>query len=219
MGYSGNMNEWLDPAVDTYLEYFGRSEAPVVWEVGSRDGHDAAELAKRIAADWRSENRATLVCLEPNPDQAKIIRKNYPKAIVYELAAGDEARSARFKVYHGNEGDVGSSSLHMNWKKGSGLRSHIIEVQVVRLEDIMEDSLVDVMKIDVEGYGYQALKGLGDKLDLVKVLHIETEKDSKSDVRVRKYLEERGWVITDVSEQWGGMPDFTAFNASLVEQK
>lgn len=213
------MNEWLTPIVDAYLKHFGMSSAPVVWEVGSRDGHDGQELLERISDGWRAVHAGKLVCLEPNPAQANIIRRNYPQSIVYELAAGDETRKAKFKVYHGNEGDVGSSSLHMNWKKGSGLRSHIIQVQVVRLDSLIGDELIDVMKIDVEGYGYQALKGLSNKLGQVKVLHVETEHDSKSDVKVRAYLEKRGWVITDETEQWGGMPDITAVNANLAEQK
>ena len=211
------MNQWLNPVVDTYLKHFGMSKTPVVWEVGSRDGHDAFELMKRIAAGWRAEEQSTVVCLEPNPDQAAIIRKNYPSAIVHELAASDEPGKAKFKVYHGNEGDVGSSSLHMDWKKGSGLKSHIITVQVVRLSGLIPDNLIDIMKIDVEGYGYQALKGLGDKLGQIKVLHIETEHDGETDVKVREYLEARGWVITDETEQWGGMPDLTALNTNLVQ--
>ena len=210
------MNQWLNPVVDVYLENFGMSHAPIVWEVGSRDGHDGFELMRRIAAGWGAENKSKLVCIEPNPEQAAIIRKNYPSAVVYGLAVGDKAREAKFKVYHGNEGDVGSSSLYMNWKKGSGLESHVITVQVVRLDSLIADEVIDIMKIDVEGYGYQALKGLGDKLNQIKVLHIETEHDSKSDVKVRKYLEERGWTITHELEEWGGMSDFTCLNTNLL---
>lgn len=210
------MNEWLTPIVEAYLKYFGMSSAPVVWEVGSRDGHDGFELMKRISAGWRAEQKAKVVCLEPNPAQAKVIRQNYPTAIVYELAAGEKPRKAKFKVYHGNEGDVGSSSLHLDWKKGSGLKSHIITVQVVRLDSLVGDEIIDEMKIDVEGYGYQALKGLGEKLNQVRVLHIETEHDSKSDEKVKKYLEKRGWELVDEREQWGSMPDLTFVNKNLV---
>lgn len=213
------MNQWLNPIVDTYLKYFGASNRPVVWEVGSRDGHDCFELMKRISSGWRAEQQATLVCIEPNPDQANTIAQNYPQATVYQLAVGDKPQKAKFKVYHGNKGDVGSSSLRMDWKKGSGLQSHIITVQVVRLDELLDNEFVDIMKIDCEGYGYQALVGLGDKLKQVKVLHIETEHDSKSDVKVKAYLENRGWIITDITEQYGGMPDITAVNASLVLPK
>lgn len=211
------MNEWLNPVVEIYLDKFGRSDAPVVWEVGSRDGHDGFELMRRITNGWRAEQKARVVCLEPNPEQAKIIRKNYPQAIVYELAASDRAYEAKFKVYHGNEGDVGSSSLNMKWK--DGLDNHIIKVQVVRLEHIMQEAIIDIMKIDVEGKGFQALKGIGDKLNQIKVLHIETENWNKSEQNVRSYLDKRGWILHHSVEQYGGMPDLTYFNANLVDQK
>lgn len=210
------MNEWLDPVVDTYLAHFGMSSAPVVWEVGSRDGHDGFELMKRIAAGWRAEDNSTVVCLEPNPEQAEIIKQNYPQAIVHKWAAGSKQREAKFKVYHGNEGDVGSSSLRMNWKKGSGLKSHVITVQVVRLEDVMPNTPIDIMKIDTEGTDFEVLKGIGDKLNQIKVLHIETQNWDKTEKNVRAYLDKRGWVVTDSREQYGGLPDLTCLNANLV---
>lgn len=209
------MNQWLNPVVDTYLKYFGMSQSPIVWEVGSRDGHDGFELMKRISAGWRAEQKANVVCLEPNPEQVDIIKQNYPMATVYELAAGEKPRKAKFKVYHGNEGDVGSSSLYMNWKKGSGLRSHIIQVQIVRLDSLIGDELIDIMKIDVEGYSKQVLLGLGRKLTQVRVYHIETEHDSKSDVWVKQYMAKYGYKLTDETEQYGGMPDLTFVNPSL----
>ena len=213
------MNKWLDPVVDSYRKYFGLSGHPTVWDVGSRDGRDGFELMKRISSDLRAELNSKLVLIEPNPTQAEKIAETYPKATVYQLAIADRPGIEKFKVYHGNEGDVGSSSLHMDWKKGSGLRSHIIEVQVVRLDELVDKETIDIMKIDVEGYGYQALLGLGEKLDQVRVLHIETEHESKSDVKVKAYLEKRGWIITDITEQWGGMPDITAVNANPVSLK
>lgn len=201
------MNAWLTPVVEAYLKYFGMSESPVVWEVGSRDGHDGFELMKRISAGWRAEQKAKVVCLEPNPDQADIIKKSYPQAVVYELAAGDKSKEAKFKVYHGNEGDVGSSSLRMNWKKGSGLRSHIITVQVVRLEDIIQDAEIDIMAIDTEGYSLQAVLGLGDKIRNVKVFYIETEKDSGSNAKIKALMDANGFKFISEAERWGGMPE------------
>lgn len=209
------MNEWLTPIVDAYLKHFGMSSAPVVWEVGSRDGHDGQELLERISDGWRAVHAGKLVCLEPNPAQANIIRRNYPQSIVYELAAGDETRKAKFKVYHGNEGDVGSSSLHLDWKKGSGLKSHIITVQVVRLEDIIDDEIIDIMAIDTEGYSYEALIGLGGKINQVRALYIETENDSGSNDKVKKYMSLCGFEFVSEAERWGGMPECVFVNPSI----
>lgn len=94
------LNTWLDPLIQNYLNYFGATEKPVVWEVGSRDGRDGTEIATRIYAgnpDW-FWSRARVVALEPNPDQVKIIEKNYPEIEVMQVAASNQKGSAIYGI-------------------------------------------------------------------------------------------------------------------------
>ena len=196
------MNHWLDSTVKTYTDHFGLSDLPVVWDVGSRDGRDGHELGSRIS----STGEMVLVCVEANPAQAEVIRRDFPRALVYGVAVSDEAREMDFMVYKGDEGAVGSSSLDLGWK-GDDLEGDIIKVQAVRLEDIMGGNEVDVMKIDVEGYSLKALEGMGDRLRQVKVYHIETEVWAGSDELVEVFMRHNGYLLTDVMEQYGGMPD------------
>lgn len=202
------MNKWLDPLINNYVNYFGKTEKPVVWEVGSRDGKDAVEMAERIYdgdKDWFWTN-ATIVAFEPNPDQAKIIKNNYPEVETFELAASNKNGVANFRIFHGDEGTVGSSSLDMNWKKEDNLRHHIRKVTTVRLEDMVIEP-IDIMKIDVEGYSMQVLEGLAGKLDKIKVIHVETEEWTGSDKAVEVFMKNRGWTLVDDSQEWSGMPD------------
>lgn len=209
------MNKWLNPTVKNYLNYFGKTDKPVVWEVGSRDGHDGVELAERIykgKKDWFWSN-ATVVLFEPNPDQAKIIKKNYPEAELFELAASNSAGVKSFKVYHGDEGAVGSSSLILGWK-GDDLEGHIIRVTTVRL-DSMINQPIDIMKIDVEGHSLPVLEGIGNKLNQIKVIHVETETWTGSDKAIELFMKTRGWTLVDVAEQYGGMPDQVWVNLAV----
>lgn len=210
------MNKWLDSTVNNYNHYFGKTERPVVWEVGSRDGKDAVELAKRIYEgdkNWFWVN-STIVCFEPNPDQAKIIKKNYPEVEVLELAASNKAGVQSFRVYHGDEGAVGSSSLNLNWKE-KDFKGHIIRVTTTRLDSLVNET-VDIMKIDVEGYSLQVLEGLGRKLKQIKVIHVETETWTGSDKAVERFMKTRGWTLVDVAEEWSGMPDQVWLNSDLA---
>ena len=111
------MNKWLESTILAYIVHFSATFRPVVWEVGSRDGHDGVELAQRIYAGKNFWEDAKVVCIEPNPPQAKIIRNNYPQAEVFEVAASDRGGKQRFMVYDGDEGAVGSSSLDLGWKQ------------------------------------------------------------------------------------------------------
>lgn len=202
------MSKWLNPTVKAYCRYFGKTDKPVVWDVGSRDGDDGVWLAREIYRgdkDWFWSN-ATVVCFEPNPDQVVVIRRNYPEADIFELAASNKAGCRKFKVYHGDKGAVGSSSLNLDWKEND-LEGHVIKVNTVRLDSLISDNLIDIMKVDVEGHSPEVLEGIGDKLKQIKVMHIETETWTGSDMVVQEFMKSRGWALVDIQEQWGGMPD------------
>lgn len=209
-----SVNTWLNPAVQAYERFFGLTEHPIVWEVGSRDGKDGVELAERIFSGDKSWfwTKSKVVALEPNPDQVKIIQENYPEVEVLEIAASNENGEADFMVYHGDEGAVGSSSLRLDWKKGD-LEGTIIKVKTVRLEELIGDETIDIMKIDCEGHSPEVLEGLGDKLKNVRVFHIETEKWTDSNIKVKAFMMAKGFLLVDETEQYGGMPDQVWVNA------
>lgn len=208
------MNHWLTSTVKAYTSHFGKTSVPVIWEVGSRDGHDAVELAERISSRHATPQ---ITCLEPNPPQAQLIRQTYPQVRVLELAASDRAGHQRFIAYEGDEGMVGSSSLNLEWKDNKTTPHTIITVVTERLDELLGDEEVDIMKIDVEGYSLQVLRGLGKRINQVKVMHIETEQWTGSDLKVKAYMAKRGWRLVDEAEQYGGMPDLVFINANLLD--
>jgi FkbM family methyltransferase len=162
------MNRWLTSTVEAYKLNFGYTDHPIVWDVGSRDGDDGVELAERIFtgnADVALQN-SFVVCVEPNPPQAQLIRERYPSVVVYETAVSDyEGKSQFVRVISDNKDAVGMSSLDVANQdtKGKGPKE-VIKVEVTTLEKLMDDELIDVMKIDCEGYSWEVLHGMGEKL-------------------------------------------------------
>lgn len=202
------VNTWLNPCVQAYERFFGKAEKPVVWEVGSRDGKDGVELATRIYAgdpNW-FWSRAHVVALEPNPPQRAIIEEKYPEIDVMEIAASNQKGTAPFMVYVGDEGAVGSSSLDLRWK-ADDLEGYTITVNIDRLDNLIGDEQIDIMKIDVEGHTPQVIEGLGEKLRQVKVYHLETEKWTDSNIKMKAFMSSHGYQLVDETEQYGGMPD------------
>ena len=202
------LNLWLDSTVQNYINYFGHAEKPVVWEVGSRDGKDGVELATRIYKGdetwfW---SRARVVALEPNPDQARIIEREFPEVEVMQLAASNQRGEAPFMVYAGDEGAVGSSSLNLRWKEDD-LPGHVITVKIERLDKLIGDEQIDIMKIDVEGHSMEVLEGLGEKIKQIKVIHLETEKWTESNIKAKVFMTNKGFTLVDEQEQYGEMPD------------
>ena len=205
------MNKWLDTTVLAYKHYFGESVSPIVYEVGSRDGKDGIELAERIL-DGPSDklDHSNVILFEPNPKQAEIIRKAYPKATLLEVAASDQDGTADFVQIDGTQGEIGSSSLDLNRQETKTGDKTIIRVNTRRLDGIVSElghSRIDVMKIDAEGYTYEILEGLGDHLSSVLVLHLETEVKgivtNKTNREVFAYMRDRGFLCFDLANEWG----------------
>lgn len=231
------MNRWLDSTVVAYRKYFPEPcHRPVVWDVGSRDGEDGEELARRI---WVPEfaksefwSQATVCLVEANPAQASIIRASYPQAVVHEVAVSDRAGWSTFTQMSGEDkGWVGTSKLGVShdYDETRG-DMRLIDVRVVRLDSLIPAKMgvIDIMKIDVEGWAYEALQGLGERLRDIKVLHVETEhpdmsqwhhEGHKNNVEVAAFMRGQGFELFMVEYEYGGIQDQVWVNASLASQK
>lgn len=222
-------NKWLDTTVKAYKYYFGEPTQPIIYEVGSRDGRDGVELAERVADLPLSDiNPDFIVLFEPNPPQADKIRKMYPDCHVLECAASDKEGSADFLQIGGDNLDaVGSSSLDLNRRKYKPGTKNVITVRTRRLDNVMldfEHTHVDIMKIDAEGYTYQILQGLGERLRDIRVLHLETELgDGTHPVtkytsrQVFNFMRDNGFLCYALEYEWGGIEDQVWVNAEALK--
>jgi FkbM family methyltransferase len=222
-------NKWLDTTVQAYKLYFGEPTDPIIYEVGSRDGKDGIELAERIADRPADKvDHSKVILFEPNPPQAEAIRKAYPNAIVLEYAASNKNGSADFLQINGDNMDaVGSSSLDLNRRKFKPGPKNVITVQTRRLDQVMselEHIYIDIMKIDAEGYTYEILEGLGDRLKDVMVLHLETEQGdgthpvtNKTSRQVFNFMRDNGFLCYALEYEWGGIEDQVWVNAEALK--
>lgn len=212
------MNKWLNSTVKTYKDNFGLAKKPVVYEVGSRDGNDGVELATRIistenGAIYNLWTRSQIVLFECNPPQIDVIKKNYPFATLITEAISNKAGTVEFLQIHGDKNMIGSSSMDLNrvnepWVK----ETDKIKVQTRRLDDVIEslghqNTEIDIMKIDIEHYTWEALESLGKYLRNVKVFHLETEISGvardKTNLDIALYMQERGYKCTALENEWG----------------
>lgn len=209
------MNRWNDSTVKTYLDAFGASPAPIVYEVGSRDGNDGVELAKRIYGKpegyiWQD---ASIVLFECNPPQIEGIKQRYPEATLIPYAISDVSnKTVSFLQIHGDHNMMGSSTMNVarndNWIKDTTT----IKVETRRLDEIIEElghqnTMIDIMKIDIEGYTWEALQSLGKYLKNVRVFHLETEPEgvarNKTNLDIALFMQENGYICTATENEWG----------------
>jgi FkbM family methyltransferase len=92
--------------------------------------------------------------VEAVPGKIAHLKKRFPKVEVVGTALGDRKGEATFYVLEGK--NSGFSSLGRPAAEGQLLE---IRVPICRLDDIVDDRKVDVIKIDVEGAELGVLKG------------------------------------------------------------
>ena len=201
-------NIWLNSTVKTYTDHFGIKTNPLVLDVGSRDGRDGYELAQRIGAT----DYSGVVLFECNPVSIETIKQNYPQAtLITEAILDVSGKTLDFMQIHGDQNYVGSSTLNTkrndNWIK----ETSTIKVKTKRLDEVIEElghqnTEIDICKIDVEGYSFEVLEGMGKYIRNTKVYHIETEIASyarnKTNVDIALYMQERGYKCTSIEGEW-----------------
>lgn len=210
------MNRWLDSTVEAYKKHFELPHEPVVYEVGSRDGNDGVELAERIYKPVYHHNLwsdSTIVLFECNPPSQEVIKKNYPKATLITDAISDKKGTVDFLQIKGDKNMVGSSSMDLGRVKESWVQeTETIKVKTRRLDSVIEElghqnRQIDIMKIDIEHYTYEALESLGKYLRNVKVFHLETEPEGyardKTNLDIALYMQERGYICASLENEWG----------------
>ena len=138
-----------------------------IMEIGSLHGKDADELEKRFKT-----NNVTI--FEAHHLLYENIKRDYPNYKVYNLAISNIDKEIEFNCVKQGDRRTGSSSVLD--RKGIDYYKH--KVMAKRMDTFIKENdikEIDVLKIDVEGHSYELLEGFGDKLKIVKAMHIENE--------------------------------------------
>lgn len=220
-------NKWLDSVISGYRRHFGPGDADIVFDVGTRDGDDAEFLREKL-------NAKRVYAIDANPLAVKKTRAAYPKFEVIETAVSDYTGTTEFlQILSDDKNFAGTSSIDTTKEDREeifrGLANRI-EVSVIRMDQLLTDldltdNVIDVMKVDVESYTYETLLGLGDKLQDVKVYHLETERKylrpgHRNNVQVAALMRSKGFWLYDLSYEWGqGIQDQVWINTALAGRK
>lgn len=175
----GQLNQ-LYKVVDALI---GTGEVKVVFEFGARYGEDTVELAGRF-------RNAMIYTFECNPRTLPALRertKSFRNILLTENAISDQEGEIEFYQINPEktrttwvDGNQGASSIY----KASGkypieqYGQDMIRVRAITLESFMVQNniaSIDVMWMDVQGAELNALKGLGNKIKDLKIVHLEVE--------------------------------------------
>ena len=163
-----------------------------IFEISSRDGHDAFHLAKTFGL---TENDCYV--FEPNPEAAEFIMKTYPGFHLFNNAVSDVAGNLEFTIEAEN---IGASSLRERTEPKKDTKT--VQVECVRMDEVIESldiKTIDVAKIDVEGVTLQVLQSFGKHLDKLQSIQLEMEhkecwKGQSLYPEIKTWLEANGYV-------------------------
>lgn len=157
-----------------------------------------------LAAAHKSENRSSVLAVEPDPYLASLITKtsHEPENTglgIMVLCAAVSKQSGISKFYVSERGRASSALAECGDRDMGGVRFETL-VPIVTIDMISEAWRVpNVIKIDVEGAELSVLQGAGNVLKKHRpVLLIETRKDKKD---IQKLLTDCGYCLYDLKDR------------------
>ena len=198
-------NIWLEPAVKIFKEYFGNT-AKIIIDVGTRDGDDAEYFKEKL-------NGKEIYAIDANPVAVALTKSNYPNFNIFETAVSDFDGKTSFEQILAEDKDKAGCSSIVRIHEFDGITNNTIMVPVTRLdtffkENGLHDKTIDIVKVDVEGFSYEVIVGMGNQLQNVKLFHLETEtflrhKGHKNNEDVKRFMIKNNFILKNLSYEWG----------------
>lgn len=202
------------------------NDIKVIYDIGSRDGCQAMELS-----DWFPESTIHLFEPVPNSYQSCVLQaQNRNNISLYEMALSNEDVTTTF--YEVDSKNVGASSLlkindlSRGWiTEGGNIKE--ISVQAHRADTLIDKKelpIPDLVWMDVQGAELQVLKGFGEHLKHVKVIHTEvgirplyeggTSKDELLNYMTNNSFE----CVAEIKNQFGREVDLVFVNTRSIRK-
>ena len=180
-------------------EVLARLIAPgsTVIDAGANVGYMSALAALAAGPDGK------VIAFEPHPQLVQILRANARSAAkqramapveVHEAALGETEGSAQLNIPDGFSGNDGIASLV---EDSVGLGDSVA-VKVVTLDQVIGDTEIGVMKIDVEGFELQALRGGIEALRAHRIRHVVFEDFHAGDSQVMRLFAGMGYRVFEL---------------------
>ena len=166
-----------------------------IWDVGANIGHYTKNFSGKVG------DSGTVCAFEPSPINYSILKKNCKSlnnTFLFNFGLGE--KKEKFSFQQGTD-DIGATSRIVD------SNSNGIEVDVCVGFDLIEENIAkapNAIKIDVEGYEYEVIKGLSNylsdsKLHLIGIeIHFEILKDrgiEEAPSSIEKTLIEKGFNV------------------------
>ena len=204
----------------------------IIFEIGARYCIDTLAFNKLLP-------KAKIFTFECNPRTLPVCReavKNIKNIILIEKAVSDKIGKVKFyptnpdkTITPHKNGNPGASSLFVvssKYPKDIIIQDEI-EVESIRLKSFLKQNDIkgiDMLWMDIQGAELMALRGLGDYLSKVKLIHTEIEfigmyEEQPLFKEVKRFLNERNFYLYDFTYISAYFGDAIFINSKILTKK
>lgn len=150
------------------------TESPTIIDGGANNG----SMTDLFLQQYRSP---VIHAFEPIPELVDLLNQKFAhrsNVTVHGTAIGAEAKTVSFNVVNNlvSSSMLNPSAINKGYHGEKMDICRIVEVPQVRLENVMQDIReIDLLKLDLQGYELEALKGCGRLLERIKIITTEIE--------------------------------------------
>ena len=152
-----------------------QKDNPVIIDGGAHHGHIIQNFLS-------SYNNPVIYAFEPFPDSADLLKSRFlndPHIRIFEKALGaSDCRVAFNEIRNTVSSSILSPDKLLYQYHGSKMDViKTIEVEQTRLDSVAElkDTEIDIVKLDLQGYELEALKGMQGLIKKIKAITVEVE--------------------------------------------
>ena len=142
-----------------------------------------------------------IIAFEPSRENFKYLEKikdnKYQNIEIYNLGCGNENKKTNLKfAFESSSSTISEINLNSKYFKLKkklflGLANKKLfsdeEIEIIKLDDFLDSHKIkeiELLKIDTEGYEFEVVKGLANKLQIIKIIYFEHHYD---DMVKKKY--------------------------------
>ena len=173
-------------------------------DVGANIGYTASILGVRVGRTGK------VICFEPQPSVFESLAKNVEmwepdsrcgSFALHQTALGCESGLALLHVNESFRTNRGTAWISEQVKPSPNIQT--IEVPIQSLDNLLdENETIGIMKIDVQGYELNVLKGMARFLDRRAVRDIIFEEEAGFPTPTHEFLKSKGYSIFGLQESF-----------------
>lgn len=168
LGKTKNYDQF-DLEVKYVKTFLNEKNLNICIDIGGHRGDYSKELLRNF-------DIKQLIIFEPSYENYKYLKTQFnDNNIRLENLAVSSTSGNQTFYYHNHNSSLSSLHLRNIFKNDKNINSY--EVEVVSLQEYLkknqEIEIIDLIKIDIEGNEYEAIKGLGSSIKMVRVIQFE----------------------------------------------